>query len=165
MIIVSDTTPLRYLIEIEEAHILPALYGKIIIPQKVFDELQGQKTPLKVVKWVQNKPAWIEIRQADISLFTPQKHIHEGEREAIALALELQADAFLSDDSTAVKEARRLSILTIRLFNILESAAEDELLDLPEALRKIKLTTFHLPSIEIIDAMIERDRQRKLSTT
>jgi predicted nucleic acid-binding protein len=165
MIIVSDTTPLRYLIEIEETHILHALYGKIIIPQKVFDELQGQKTPLKVVRWVQNKPAWIEIRQADISLFTPQKYIHDGEHEAISLAIELNADAFLSDDSNAIKEARRLNILTLRLFNILESAAEDELLDLPEALRKMKLTTFHLPPIEILDAMLERDKQRKLSAT
>lgn len=115
--------------------------------------------------WIQNQPAWLEVRKADISLFTPHKHLHEGEHEAIALVLELNADAFLSDDSNAIKETRRLNILTLRLFNILESAAEDELLDLSEALGKIKLTTFHLPPIEIIDAMLERDRQRKLSAT
>lgn len=34
MITVSDTTPLRYLIEIEEAHILEILFGKVVIPEK-----------------------------------------------------------------------------------------------------------------------------------
>lgn len=162
MIIVSDTTPLRYLIEIDEAHILPALYGKIIIPQKVFDELQGQKTPPKVVTWIQNLPVWLEVQKADLSLFTPHKYIHAGEHEAIALALELNADAFLSDDGNAIKEARRLNILTLRLFNILESAAEDDLLDLLTSIQKMKLTTFHSPPDEIIDAMLERNRLRKL---
>lgn len=32
MIIVSDTTPLRYLIEIEAAEVLGQLFGEVIIP-------------------------------------------------------------------------------------------------------------------------------------
>jgi predicted nucleic acid-binding protein len=108
MIIISDTTPLRYLIEIEAAHILETLYGKITIPQKVFDELQGTNTPPKVMAWIQARPIWIEVKQADTSLFTPQRNIQDGEREAISLAIELHADAFLSDDGDAIKEARRL---------------------------------------------------------
>jgi predicted nucleic acid-binding protein len=48
MIVVSDTTPLRYLIEIDKAHILEAIFGKIIIPEKVVEELQGLRTPQKV---------------------------------------------------------------------------------------------------------------------
>lgn len=162
MIIISDTTPLRYLIEIEEAPILESLYGKIIIPQHVFAELQGQHTPPKVVQWIQQAPAWIEVRQADISLFTPQRHIQQGEHEAIALALELHADALLADDGDAIKEAQRLNLPTIRLFTILESAAELELLDLPSAIARMRQTTFRLPPDTIIDAMLERDRLRKL---
>lgn len=161
MIVISDTTPLRYLIEIEEVHLLEKLFGKIIIPPKVFSELQGKNTPLKVTTWIQNRPAWLEVRQADTSCFTPKKRIQDGEREAIALAVELKADALLSDDGDAIKEARRLNISTIRLFNILESAAENNLLDLSEAVEKMRRTTFRLPPIELIDAMLERDRQRK----
>jgi predicted nucleic acid-binding protein len=163
MIIISDTTPLRYLIEIEEAPILQVLYGKIIIPQRVFDELQGQHTPPKVVQWIQQAPIWIEVRQADTSLFTPQRRIQQGEHEAIALALELQAAALLVDDSDAIKEAHRLNLPTIRLFTILESAAELELLDLPSAITRMRQTTFRLPPSVIIDALIERDRLRKLN--
>lgn len=44
MITVSNTTPLRYLIEIEAADILQNLFGQIIIPEKVAEELQRPKT-------------------------------------------------------------------------------------------------------------------------
>lgn len=101
------------------------------------------------------------MRQADTSYFTPKKHIQDGEWETIALAIELQADALLSDDAVAIKEARRLNIPIIRLFTILESAAENNLLDLSEAVEKMRLTSFRLPPIELIEAMFERDRQSK----
>lgn len=98
MITVSDTTPLRYLIEIGKAHVLEELFGRVIVPQKVFSELQGRRTPQKVKDWIRAHPAWIEVRRADMSLFTSQKKIGDGEREAFALALELKADAVLLDD-------------------------------------------------------------------
>lgn len=161
MIVISDTTPLRYLIEIEEVQILETLFGRIIIPQKVFSELQGTNAPLKVVVWIQQPPSWLEVRQADTSYFTPRKQIQDGEREAIALAVELKADALLTDDVNAIKEAHHLNLTTVRLFTILESAAENNLLDLSEAIEKMKSTTFRLPPIEIVEAMLERDRQRK----
>ena len=48
MIVVSDTTPLRYLVEIEVVEILPELFGQIIIPIAVSEELQHPKTPHKI---------------------------------------------------------------------------------------------------------------------
>lgn len=39
MIIVSDTTPLHYLILIDEVNLLPKLFGEIIIPVTVLNEL------------------------------------------------------------------------------------------------------------------------------
>lgn len=58
MIVISDTTPLRYLIETDLVHILEALFGNVIIPQAVFAELQHAKTPLKVKNWIVSHPAW-----------------------------------------------------------------------------------------------------------
>lgn len=161
MIIVSDTTPLRYLVEIEKAHILESLFGKIIIPQKVFSELQGRRTPQKIKDWIRAHPDWIEVRQADISLFAPQKKIGDGEREAFALALELKADAVLLDDKDALTEARRLNLQTLATFTILERAAEERLLDLPQTIDEMRKTSFRLPPEKVIEAMLERDRQRK----
>jgi predicted nucleic acid-binding protein len=39
MIIISDTTPFRYLIEIEAVEILEKLFECVIIPETVFAEL------------------------------------------------------------------------------------------------------------------------------
>jgi predicted nucleic acid-binding protein len=161
MTIISDTTPLRYLIEIEKAYTLESLFGRIIILQAVFNDLQRPKTPQPVKEWIVNHPAWLEVRQGDLSLYTPQKRIGAGEREAFALALELQADAVLLDDKGAMVEAKRLGLVTIRTFDILERAAKVNLLDLPETIDRIKRTSFRLPPAKIIDEILERDRQRK----
>ena len=161
MIIVSDTTPLRYLIEIEKVDILEILFGKVIIPEKVAEELQRPKTPQKVKDWMQAHPAWLEIRRADLSLFTPQKKIGAGEREAFALALELKADAVLLDDKDALPEANRLKLQTIALFTLFDRAAARGLIDLPQTVDAMRKTSFRLPPVEIIDAMLERDRKRK----
>lgn len=160
-VIISDTVPLRYLIEIDAAHILKDLFGTVIVPEKVVEELQRPKTPQMVKDWMQARPDWLEVRKADISLFTPQRKIGDGEREAFALALELNATAVLLDDDAAAVEACRLRIPTIRLFALLERAAEGNLLDLPQAVDAMRKTTFRLPPAETIDAMLERDRKRK----
>ncbi len=161
MIIVSDTTPLRYLIELEAADILLTLFGQVIIPQRVFSELQDFGTPQIVRDWMQASPDWLIVRQADLSLFTPQVKIEDGEREAIALALALGADALLCDDGKAIKEAARLRLPVIRLFSVLDKAAAAGLLDLAEAVVRLRRTTFHLPPDELVDTLLERDRQRR----
>lgn len=62
MIVISDTAPLNYLVLIGCQDILHDLFGRVIIPQKVFAELQRIETPAKVRSWVDNRPAWLEIR-------------------------------------------------------------------------------------------------------
>ncbi|MCG3159655.1 MAG: hypothetical protein JMDDDDMK_00669 [Acidobacteria bacterium] len=105
-------------------------------------------------------PAWIEVRQADISLYIPKRKIEDGEREAIALALELKAGLLLVDDNGAINEAHRLNLPTLRLFTLLELAAKKNLLDLSQAVQKMRSTSFRLPPAELIADMLERDRQR-----
>jgi len=39
MIVISDTSPLNYLILIDYQDVLPTLFGQIIIPQAVLNEL------------------------------------------------------------------------------------------------------------------------------
>jgi predicted nucleic acid-binding protein len=165
MIVVSNTTPLRYLIEIDEVHILEKLFGRVIISEKVREELQGKKTPQIVKLWIQSPPSWLEVRHANPSLFTPEKRIQEGERQAIALTIELKPNALLIDDADAMKEAARLSLPFMRTLRVMEEASKQGFLDdLPEAIEKLRQTTFHMPSDEfIIEPMLERDRKRKLA--
>ena len=39
MIVISDTTPIISLIKIDKLFLLQKLFGKVIIPQAVYDEL------------------------------------------------------------------------------------------------------------------------------
>jgi predicted nucleic acid-binding protein len=165
MIIISDTTPIRYLVEIEEAHILEELFGKVIVPLAVFNELQHRKTPLAIKEWIANAPGWLEVKQATRSMFTPERNLDIGEIEAFALAIELNATLILLDDRLATKEAVRLGIPFLSTFAILEAAARKNLLDLPAVIGKMRKTTFRLPSEEDIEAMIDRDRRRKQHST
>jgi len=40
MIVISDTSPLCYLLLIDLIDVLPQLYGQVIVPQAVADELE-----------------------------------------------------------------------------------------------------------------------------
>jgi len=63
MMAVSNTTPLRYLIAIEQEHLLGQLFEKIIVPAAVHEELTEARTPEKVRRRVLSLPAWYERRQ------------------------------------------------------------------------------------------------------
>ncbi len=45
MIIVSDTSPLNYLVLIGCVDVLERLFGRVIIPEAVLNELRHEKTP------------------------------------------------------------------------------------------------------------------------
>lgn len=160
MIVVSDTTPLRYLIELEAVYLLESLFGQIVIPQEVANELQGVNTPQKVKDWMQACPVWLEVRAVDASGFVPVIEIHTGEREAIALALELAADGILIDDKDARIEAHRAGLTVIPTLAILELAARRNLIDLPAVMAQLRKTSFHI-SQKLYDEIIERDRMRR----
>lgn len=45
MIVIADTGPLNYLVQIESAHVLPALYGTVTATAIVMRELQDPLAP------------------------------------------------------------------------------------------------------------------------
>lgn len=62
MPIVADTTVFRYLVMLEVTDILPALFGRVLIPPAVCNELQRASTPAVVRTWFANLPAWVRIQ-------------------------------------------------------------------------------------------------------
>lgn len=161
MIIVSDTTPLHYLIVIERAELLATLFGAIIIPEAVFAEMSHAQTPIVVQKWIAAPPSWAQVKGASPSIAAQVKNLGRGETEAIALALELKADALLMDDRKAIREARKNNLLVLTTLAILELAAVKGLIDFPEVLRELAQTNFRLPPDEIIEEFLNRDQTRK----
>lgn len=86
MIVVADTSPIHYLVMIEREWLLPALYGRVLIPPAVVSELSHESTPETVRKWLAARPDWLQIRQPAQGL-GPEADLDPGEREAIALAV------------------------------------------------------------------------------
>jgi predicted nucleic acid-binding protein len=163
MIVIADTTPLNYLVLIDQPHLLPQLYGRVLIPQAVYDELQQERTPALVRAWVANRPAWLEVKQASVPLDSELEEFDRGEREAIALALELRADLLILDDKDARIEASRRNLTVIGTLRVLEDAAELGLVDLPRALQRLQQTTFRVTP-RLVQGLLDRDTQRKRKT-
>ena len=61
MIVVSDTSPINYLLLIELIDVLPRLFGRVIIPQAVFAELGSHAAPQPVHEWASNLPDWLRF--------------------------------------------------------------------------------------------------------
>ena len=62
MIVISDTTPINYLVLIGAQDILRTLFGIVYIPPAVFDELTRPKTPAIVRQWAEKHPAWVIVQ-------------------------------------------------------------------------------------------------------
>ena len=61
MIVVADASPLHYLILIEQITVLPPLYGQVIAPSVVCEELQRPQTPEIVQRWIASPPLWLDM--------------------------------------------------------------------------------------------------------
>ena len=60
MIVISDTSPINYLILIDEIGLLPKLYDRIVVASGVLEELVAGSAPEKVKHWLDEKPDWLE---------------------------------------------------------------------------------------------------------
>jgi len=144
MIVVADTTPLHYLILIDEVDLLPVLFGQVLLPQAVLEELQHPKTPPKVRQWMAHLPAWLEVRTV-ISVASPVlMNLDIGEREAIQLALELGVSTVLIDEAEGRQVAEALHLEVRGTLGILERGSKLGKTDFRQALSKLEQTRFRL---------------------
>jgi predicted nucleic acid-binding protein len=60
--VVSDTSPLNYIVLIDLQHILPELFERILIPAAVREELQSAGAPEPIARFMAAAPAWLETR-------------------------------------------------------------------------------------------------------
>lgn len=165
MRVVADTSPLNYLVLIGHAAILPALYGRVVIPPAVLADLRQDRTPEAVRAWVAQPPVWLTVRQPHQPLDARQfPRLGAGEREAIALAQELQAVLLLIDDADGREAAERHALAAMGTLGILDTAALRGLVDLPSALARLQATTFRARR-ELFEALLARDAERKQSSS
>ena len=63
ILVVADTSPLNYLIQIHCQELLPTLYQRVFVPTAVIRELAHIRAPAMVRAWLSNVPEWLEIRE------------------------------------------------------------------------------------------------------
>jgi predicted nucleic acid-binding protein len=160
MLVIADTSPLHYLVLIEQTAILPTLFDHILVPPAVAEELQRPRTPAAVRAWIESPPAWLAIRSPREPTVSTTLRLGAGEREALSLAQELHADLVLLDDLEARVEAERCGLAVMGTLRVLELGAERGLLNFPAAIARLAATSFHLPS-QLVEDMLSRDADRK----
>jgi predicted nucleic acid-binding protein len=144
MIIVADTSPINYLILIHEIDILPKMYGSVVIPRTVRDELVQPSAPQLVRSWIDHLPIWLEVRNPLAVPDPSLAKLDPGERDAITLATELHADQLIVDDREGRREAERLGISAIGTLGVLREAATLKLLDIRVAVERLQTTSFYV---------------------
>ena len=160
MIVVADTSPLNYLVLIEHVDLLPRLYQRIAVPQAVWQDLQHPDSPAKVQDWCRVTPVWLQVHPFSSNRSPVSKTVHPGEAQAIVLAEDLNAAALIVDDWNARQEAERRNIPTLGTLRILQDAAEQDWINLPEALKSLCQTNFRVRQ-SLIDALWARDAKRR----
>lgn len=161
MIVVSDTSPLNYLILVDAPHVLPIMYGRVIVPGAVAEELVAVGAPKKTREWFAQKPSWLEVHEVAPTAEFPE--LDRGESEAIVLARDWHANLLLIDERRATTVARqREKLTTTGTLGVLLDAALMGLVDLRVALKRLQTeTTFQAP--EALYQEILREFERRVS--
>lgn len=160
MIFVADTGPLNYLLLCGQVQLLPELFGSLLIPPAVHQEIMNPQAPATVRAWAGNLPAWVKVQSPQNA--TRFADLGPGEREAISLAMEVSADFVLMDETHGRQVAVANGVAVKGTLGVLEEAAGRGLVELRAATNALKSTGIFLAE-EIIEAAIERDRSRRQS--
>jgi predicted nucleic acid-binding protein len=98
MKVVSNTSPICYLLLINQIHLLPALFSEVVVPKAVSSELAAESAPSLLRKWIAQPPAWLRIESVTIGSDPLLSRLHAGEQEAIMLAQQISADLIILDE-------------------------------------------------------------------
>jgi len=122
MIIVSDTSPINGLAIVGYLWLLQQVYERVLIPPAVADELRrGGEDDSRIIDALSLD--WIEVYQPRNYQLTEtlqtEYNLDRGESEAIALALELNAEELLINERLGRRQAVRLGLSITGLLGIL----------------------------------------------
>lgn len=123
MSIVSNASPLINLARIGQLDLLRQLYGTLVIPEAVWFETvvegagQAGADEIRAAAWI-NKQA-VANKRLVLSL---RQELDAGEAEAIALAMEQDAELLLMDERLGRETAHYFGVRCIGLLGILAEA-------------------------------------------
>ena len=159
--VIANSTPLIILSKIGELEILKNLYGEIIIPRAVFEEVT-RKNDLAKEKILNSE--WIKILEvqdkSDRKIY--QAKLHDGEVEVMMLAKEISADLLIIDDNAAKKTAKFLGFKVTGTLGILMKAKAEKIIsEVRPILEKMLAEKFYI-SDEIKNLVLKTAGEKSL---
>ena len=123
--IVVNSTPLIILGNINCLKILQELYGAIIIPRAVFEEVTSKDDNAKLN--LSQNLSWIKVLEVQDKSNRKmyQAKLHDGEVEVMMLANEISADLLIIDDNAAKKTAKFLGFTVTGTLGVILKAKSE----------------------------------------
>lgn len=142
MPVVSNTSPIMNLAIIGELSLLRDQFGEILIPGAVLEELRVEED-LPGSQNVRDalKAGWIRIETVNLYplVRAMQRDLDKGEAEAIALAIQLNADWVLIDEREGRKAAKSMELKVLGVLGVLLKAKrEGRLGSLKQAMGRLR---------------------------
>ena len=129
MIVVSDTSVLINLAWLDRLPLLNKLYGDLLIPSAVWHEVVERRAGKPGADDVKVAD-WIEVREVVNTALVRalRQDLDAGEAEAIALAVEMDADLLLMDERLGRATAQHFGLRYIGLIGVLMMARQRKLI-------------------------------------
>lgn len=129
MTVVTNAGPLIILARIGQASLLPALFGEVIMPPAVRNEIfAGGEHQAGAATF--REAAWLQMRSVSdrTAVAFLRERLDAGESEAIALALQIGADFVLMDEARGRRVAAARGLPLTGTLGVLLLAKEQSLI-------------------------------------
>ena len=127
--VVANTSPIQYLFQLGLLDCLPQLYGVVFIPEAVAQELRNgfaRGVPLPDLRSL----SWLRACTVKSRAVLPlAAGLGAGEREVLALALELERPLVILDDGLARRFAQRLRLPLTGTLGLLLKAKQNRTIE------------------------------------
>lgn len=143
--VIANTSPIQYLFQLGLLDFLPDLYREVFVPEGVVRELRsGIDRGVSLPDL--DSLGWLRIRKArSAAVLTLAAGMGAGEREVLALALEIEDPLVILDDSLARRFAQRLSLpLTGTLGLLLKAKQRRRIESVKPYLERLESLNFRL---------------------
>lgn len=140
MLIISDTTPIISLIKADKLYLLEKMFGNVIIPKAVYDELTVNEKYGKEIAELK-EAIFIKVgkveNNASVNILRNVTGLDAGESEAIVMAEENDADLLLMDEHKGRQVAKKLGIRITGTIGILLQAFDEGMLSREDIVNSI----------------------------
>jgi predicted nucleic acid-binding protein len=146
MAVVSNTSPVRYLVLLGQSELIGRLFGAVLIPQAVERELLDSRVPPPLRQWMAQRPAWLKVQRIEGPLDEElAQWLDPGEAEAIQLALQLRAEVIILDERRGREVAAAKGLTVIGVLGIIREAYRQGWIDNPlELLQRLRSQGFRI---------------------